>query len=205
MTTAMLHLKPFQESCRESVRVTEVRGPNVIQIRKAVVRHSGEEAWKELLSQVSGPCREQFEKPLGLYDWVEEGHFTELSKAYIRWSGRHDASKAGQAAAQEEFTTLHRWMLKMMNPGFFLASIPKFFAHYNRGGSVVVDESGPGHAQISVWVDGFFPEWFSPGLTSWTQRAMELTGAKGVYVEYQEPLGPGPESYRHIYRLTWQD
>ena len=95
-------------------------------------------------------------------------------------------------------------MLKMMNPGFLLASFPKFFAHYTRGGCVVVDESGPGHAQISVWVDGFFPEWYSPGLTSWTQRALELTGAQGVFVEYQAPQGTGLESCRHIYRLTWQ-
>lgn len=204
MNTPMLHLKPLQESCQENIRVTEVRGPNVVQIRKVVVRHGGEEAWNELLSQVSEPCRTQFEKPLGLYDWVKETHFTELSKAYIHWSGRHDAGKAGQAAAQEEFTTLHRWMLKMMTPGFLLASIPKFFAHYTRGGCVVVDESGPGYAHISVWVDGFFPEWFSPGLTSWTQRALELTGAQDVAVEHQAPPDTGPESCRHGYRLAWR-
>lgn len=204
MNTATINLKPLQESCQENVRVTEVRGPNVVQIRKVVVRHGGEGAWNELLSQVSEPCRAEFEKPLSLYDWVKESHFTELSKAYIRWSGRHDAGKAGQAAAQEEFTTLHRWMLRMMTPGFLLASMPKFFGHYTRGGCVVVDESGLGFAQISVWVDGFFPEWFSPGFTSWTQRALELTGAKGVFVEYQAPPGAGPESCRHIYRLTWQ-
>jgi len=203
METATLNLKPFEESCRGSVQVTEVRGPNVVQIRKVVLRNGGEGAWRELLSQVSQPCREQFEKTLGLYDWVKESHFTELSKAYIRWSGRHDAGKAGLAAAQEEFTTLHRWMLKMMTPGFLLSSIPKFFAHYTRGGRVVVDESGPGHARISVWVDGFFPEWFSPGLTSWTQRAMELTGARGVRVEYEAPPGIGPECCHHVYRLTW--
>ncbi|MBL0313103.1 MAG: hypothetical protein IPP78_10405 [Holophagaceae bacterium] len=199
----MLEAELIRERCPETVRVTEVRGPNIVQIRKAVIQHAGEEAWRELLSRVSEPCRARFEKPLGLYDWVEECHFTELSKAYIRWSGRHDAGKAGQVAAQEEFTTLHRWMLKMMNPGLLLASIPKFFAHYTRGGCVVVDKSGTGYAQISVWVDGFFPEWFSPGLTCWTQRALELTGAKGVVVEYHPPEDTGPESCRHIYNLTW--
>ncbi len=204
MDTATLNMKPLHEYCQENVRVTEVRGPNVVQIRKVVVRHGGEGAWNDLLSQVSEGCRAQFEKPVGLYDWVEECHFTELSKAYIRWSGRHDAGKAGEAAAQEEFTTLHRWMLRMMTPGFLLASIPKFFAHYTRGGHVVVDESGSGYAVISVWVDGFFPEWFSPGLTSWTQKAMELTGAKNVSVEYQAPPVTGPEACRHIYRLTWR-
>jgi len=204
MNTATLHLKPLQESCQESVRITGVRGPNVVQIRKAVARHGGEVAWKDLLSQVSQPCRDQFEKPLGLYDWVEERHFTELSMAYMHWSGRQDASKAGQVAAQEEFTMLHRWALKMMNPGFLLGNFPKFYTHYIRGGRVVVDESGPGHAQFSTWAEGFFPEWYSLGLTSWTQRALELTGAQAVSVEYQAPTSPGPESCRHIYRLTWR-
>lgn len=175
-----------------------------MQIHRVVVHHGGERAWQELLAQVSQPCRQQFEKPPGLYDLVKESHFTELSKAYIRWSGCHDASKAGQAAAQEEFTTLHRWMLRMMTPGFLLASLPKFFALYVRGGCVVVDESEAGQAQISVWADAFSPEWYSPGLTSWTKKAMELTGAKGVRVEYQAPPGTGPESCHHIYRLAWQ-
>ncbi len=204
MNTTMLGLKPHPAASREKARVTEVRGPNVVQLRRVVVKHGGEKAWNDLLSQVSQPCRQEFEKPLGLYDWVQECHFTELSQAYIRWSGRHDAGKAGEAAAQEEFTTLHRWMLRMMTPGFLLASMPKFFSFYTRGGCVVVDESGPGYAQISVWVDGFFPEWFSPGLSSWTQRALELTGAKGVFVEYQAPAGTGLESCRHVYRLSWQ-
>lgn len=204
MNIATLNRKPLPETCQESVRVTEVRGPNVVQIRKVVVGRGGEGAWNELLAIVSQPCREQFEKPLGLYDWIEERHFTELSKAYIRWSGRHDAGKAGQVAAQEEFTMLHRWALKMMNPGFLLGNFPKFYTHYIRGGRVVVDESGPGYGQFSAWADGFFPEWYSLGLTSWTQRALELTGAKGVSVEYQAPPDTGPESCRHIYRLTWQ-
>ena len=204
MNTATLPLKPLQDSCQVDAHVTEVRGPNVVQLRKVVMRHGGESAWNELLSRVSEPCRSAFERPLSLYDWVEERHFTELSQAYILWSGRHDAGKAGQAAAQEEFTTLHRWMLRLMTPGFLLASIPKFFAHYNRGGHVAVDESRPGHAQISVWADGFFAEWYSPGLTSWTQRALELTGAKDVEVVYQPQSALGNEPCRHIYHLTWQ-
>lgn len=204
MSTATLPMKSTLEPSTRDARVTEVRGPNVVQIRKAVVRHGGEEAWAELLSRVSPACGACFEKPLGLYDWVGERQFTELSLAYARWSGRQDAGKAGMAAAQEEFTTLHRWMLKMMSPKFLLASLPRLFSHYTRGGRVEVDESGPGYAQVSVWVEGFFPEWFSPGLTGWTQTAMELTGAKGVIITYQAPPDTGPECFRHIYHLAWQ-
>ena len=204
METPVLTPESNQASDLRELRVTEVRGPNVVQIRRAVLRFGGETTWNELMSKVSVPCRLRFERPMSLYEWVEECHFTELSQAYLHLSGRDDIGRAGASAAQEEFTTLHRWMLKMMTPGFLISSLPRFFAHYHRGGRVVVDDVGPGHARISLWADGFFPEWFSQGMTAWTQRAMELTGAQGVFVVYEAPPASGPEYCRHVYRLAWR-
>ncbi len=198
------HLEPALETVHSPVRVAEVRGPNVVQIQRAVLRRGGQVAWDELLSSVSPPCRSAFAGAIGLYDWVPEPHFTELSRAYFKWSGREDVAKAGGSAAEEEFTTLHRWMLKMMTPGFLISSLPRFFSLYVRGGRVVVDEAGLGHARISLWAEGFFPEWYSQGLKAWTQRALELTGAVGVLVDYEAPAKSGPEGCRHIYRMNWK-
>ena len=196
---ADLSLHPFQ--------ITGIRGPNVLQIRRAVLRHGGEAAWEDLLAQVSEPCRQRFLRPMSLYEWVEEALFTELSLAYMSWSHRDDAFKSGQAAAREELTTLHRWMLNMMTPDFLINNMPRLFAHYIRGAVMGVDELSPGHAHLTLLSQGMYPEWYHLGITGWLQAALELTGANGVVVDYEntKPEGAeGAEAFRHCYRLEWK-
>ncbi len=202
--TILFASAPPAELQLQQMRITEARGPNVVQIQRAVLRRGGEVAWTDLLGLVSEPCRLRFQKPLSLYEWVDTASFTELSLAYMRWAQRDDSSKAGRAAAKEELMTLHRWMLRMMTPNFLINSLPRLFAHYHRGGIVTVNELGAGHAHMTLWSQGMYPEWYHPGLTTWLQTALELTGAEGVLVDYETPGAEGIEACRHNYRLAWK-
>lgn len=207
MLPSLIALAPPAELSVHPFQITEIRGPSVLQIRRAVFKQGGEAAWNHLLATVSEPTRERFQRPLTLYEWVDIGQFTELSLAYRSWSQRDDIFNSGRAAAREELTTLHRWMLRMMTPEFLINSLPRMFAHYIRGGRIVVDELGSGHAHLSLWSEGVFPEWYHPGITGWLESALEITGASGVVVNYKR-TGPerieGTEAPRHSYRLAWR-
>lgn len=48
MNIRMPSLAHHQEPCQEEPRATEVRGPNVDQLRRAVFKHGGEEGWTDL-------------------------------------------------------------------------------------------------------------------------------------------------------------
>lgn len=185
------------------LEIRALRGPTAIQIQRTVLRRGGQLALEALLSTVSEPCRARFGRPLGLYEWIDAPLVSELTQAYMRWSGRDDNFRGGAAAAREELTVIHRWMLRLMSPGFLVQNLPRIYGYYAQGGLVTVDQVGRGGADISLWAGGFFPAWYDPGLTGWLHGALELTGAQEVSVRYQAPR-PGPEALRHRYLLGWR-
>ena len=189
---------------RESVVITELRGPMTHQVRDAVLREGGEETWKALLVKLSESCRQTFSKPIGLYEWIPAEHSKELSEAYMATADPAYTYRRGIDSAREQLTVVNRWLLKLMSPGFLLQNMPRLFAFYYRGGLVVVDRLEPGSARVSLWADAFYPIWYERGLPGWLMGALELTGAKGVTIEYIPPDGEGLFAFRHAYEILWR-
>ena len=189
---------------RESVVITELRGPMTRQIRDTLLREGGEPAWDGLLAQVSEPCRATFSKPIGLYEWIPALHSRELSLAYLATADADFTYRRGLASASEQLTVLNRWILRLMSPAFLVQNLPRLFAFYYRGGQVVVDRLGPDSAQVSLWADAFYQDWFENGLRGWLEGAVGLTGAKGVTVRYLPPEGEGLLAFRHGYEIGWK-
>lgn len=195
---------PPQGLTRENLVITELRGPMTRQIRDAVLLEGGEGAWQDLLGRVSEPCRRTFSRPIGLYEWIPAAHSKELSEAFMATADREFTYRRGLESAKEHLTVVNRWILRLMSPTFLLQNMPRIFAFNYRGGRVVVDQLGPGFAQVSLWADAFYPAWYELGLTGWVIGALSLTGAKEVTVTYLPPSGEGLLAFRHGYEIRWQ-
>ena len=189
---------------RESVVITELRGPMTRQIRDGVLKSGGEAAWQALLAQVSEPCRQTFSKPIGLYEWIPAAHSKELSLAFLRTADPDYTRRRGEESAQEHLTVVNRWLLRLMSPAFLLQNLPRLFAFYYHGGQVVLDRLEAGSARVSLWADAFYPEWYESGLPGWLEGALALTGAKQVSVKYLPPQGEGLLAFRHSYEIAWK-
>lgn len=189
---------------RESVVITETRGPMTHQVRDAVLRAGGEAAWAALLGKVSGPCRATFSKPIGPYEWIPAAHSKELSLAFMEGADPSFSLQRGRDTAKELLTVMNRWMLRLMSPVFFLQNAPRMFSFYYRGGRLAVDRLEPGHARLSLWADAFYPAWYEAAVPGWLQGALEITGAKEVSARYQAPEGEGLLAFRHGYELRWK-
>ena len=189
---------------RVSVRIAAVRGPMTRQIRETLTREGGEEAWQALLAKVSEPCRQQFSRPIGMYEWVPAELSCELSQAFLAGTDPDFTYRRGVASAKEQITVLNRWLMRMMTPAFLLQNTPRLFRHYYSGGRVVLDDLAPGEAHLSVWADAFYPVWYETGLCGWVHGALELTGAREVEVRYEAPSGEGLLAFRHRYHASWR-
>jgi hypothetical protein len=189
---------------RESVVITELRGPMTRQVRDAVMRDGGTPAWDALLAKVSEPCRHTFSKPIGLYEWIPAEHSKELSLAFMATADPDYTYQRGMESAKEHLTVVNRWILRLMSPGFLLQNMPRLFAFYYRGGQVVVDRLETGSARVSLWADAFYPTWYASGLPGWLMGALALAGAKGVSVSHVPPEGEGLLAFRHGYEIRWQ-
>lgn len=197
-------IAPPRGLTRESVVIKELRGPMTRQVRETLLREGGEAAWEALLAQVSEPCRETFSRPIGLYEWIPAAHSGELSLAYLATADADFTYRRGLDSAREQLTVLNRWILRLMSPAFLIQNLPRFFAFYYHGGQVVVDHLGTDSAQVSLWADAFYQDWFEHGLRGWLEGAVGLTGAKGVTVRYLPPSGDGLQAFRHGYEIGWK-
>lgn len=189
---------------RESVVITELRGPMTRQVRDAVLREGGEAAWQALLAKVSEPCRRTFSRSIGIYEWIPAEHSRELSLAYLATADPAYTYRRGREAAKEQLTVVNRWMLRLMSPAFLLENMPRLFAFYYRGGRVVLDRLEPGAATLSLWSDAFYLDWYRFGLPGWLESALALTGAKDLSVRHLQPTGEGLEAFRHVYEIRWR-
>ena len=189
---------------RESVVITELRGPMTRQVRDAVMKAGGAAAWEALLAKVSEPCRLTFSKPIGLYEWIPAEHSKELSLAFMATAGPDYTYQRGVASAKEQLTVVNRWILRLISPGFLLQNMPRIFAFNYRGGQVVIDRAGPGSASVSLWADAFYTLWYEHGLPGWLMGALALAGAKDISIRYVPPEGEGLLAFRHGYEIRWQ-
>jgi hypothetical protein len=189
---------------RQSVVITRTRGPMTHQVHDAVLKQDGEAAWAALLARVSGPCRETFSKPIGLYEWIPAEHSRELSLAFMAGADPAFSLQRGRDTAKELLTVMNRWLLRLMSPSFFLQNAPRLFSFYYEGGRLVADGIEEGHAAMSLWADAFYPAWFEGAVPGWLEEALRLTGAEEVSVRHVPPEGDGLEAFRHGYEIRWK-
>ncbi len=206
MTAALALAPPPAGLSLDAVRVKRIRGPNVGLARRWFMKREGERGWQAFLSTLSEPCRAVFSEHIGMYEWVDEAHYTEVTRGFSVHTRDHDPFRAGEVAAREELTTLNRWILRVLSPSFLISNLPRLWAFYMDGGAVHVERLEPGSCSLSVYAIGFVPEVFHPGLSGWISAGLALTGAQDVRVDY---LGPsegaeGLEGCRHHFELVWR-
>ena len=189
----------------DQVRIRRIRGPNVGLARRWFMKRGGEAGWQNFLSTLSDRCEEAFSGPIGLYEWVDEADYTELSLAFLGYAHSHDAYRAGEVAAREQLTTINRWILRVLSPSFLISNLPRLWAFYLDGGAVHIERLEPGFAALSLYGAGCIPEFYHPGLSGWIHAALALTGADNIDFVYvpPEPGAHGIDACRHYYELSW--
>jgi hypothetical protein len=190
----------------DAARLRRIRGPNVGLARRWFLKREGEAGWQAFLATLSPECREVFSQPLGMYEWVEEAHYTEVCRAFLAHAQHHDAFRAGEVSAWQGLTTVNRWILKVLSPSFLISNLPRIWGFYVDGGALHIERLEPGLSQLSLYARGFVPEVFHPGLSGWIHAALTLTGARDLRIHYTppDPDSGELEGCRHHFELTWR-
>jgi hypothetical protein len=205
--TAVTVLQPPPAGLQEdAARVRRIRGPNVGLARRWFLKRSGEAGWQAFVATLSEPCRAVFSRPIGMYEWVDVEHYTEVSRAFSAFSRDHDPYRAGEVAAREELTTLNRWILRVLSPSFLISNLPRLWAFYLDGGAVHIERLEPGASELSVYAEGLVPEVLHPGLSGWLHTALGLTGVEDLRVVHTgpEPGAEGLSACRHHFGISWR-
>jgi len=190
----------------EQVRVRRLRGPNTGLAWRWFQKRGGEPMWRTFLSTLSGPCQAAFLRSPGLYEWVDESLYAEMSQAFVAQARDHDAHLAGEVAARAGLTTINQWILRVLSPSFLISNLPRLWSFYHEGGAVHIERLEDRVAMVSLYAEGCVPEYFHPGLSGWIRSALDLTGAEGVEIDYTPPEAgqAGLEGCRHHFAIRWR-
>jgi hypothetical protein len=188
------------EPTPEEAAVTHLRATLLRGLHKDTLRRGGEGAWLKLVSTLSPEGRSLFRELPGSLTWVPVERVNELAIAYADFILGHGHPGLGGATAEDQFTVVHAWLLKLLNPGLLVRQIPMIFGVEYRGGVVRIDFSEPGRAQLSAWVTGLFPEWYTHATPRWLTRGLELSGGRRCAVVHHPP----ESGHRHVYELSWE-
>jgi hypothetical protein len=183
-------------------RITHVRGPMARRFKSTVIRQGGPEAWQRLLGQVSPACRARYQGELGAFEWVEADLAAEIGQAWEAFGGEGSTAARGQTAAQEILVGAHPWLLRLATPWLLVQAFPRLFGHYYKGAQVHVDRHGAEVAEFTLCASGYYPTWYTHGITAWVAEALRMAGAAGVHVDHHPP-GPEDPPWRHRYQVRW--
>jgi len=183
-----------------ALRIVRERGPMTRQVREAVLRDGGAEAWESLLASVSPACRARFFKVPGYFEWVESPLALELHAAWTALRGADAMAERGKDAARDILGGAHRWMLKLATPGLLLQAFPRLYDFYYQGGLVTVERLDETGAELILDAWGYPEAWYRDALTAWLRAALEATGTPNITLAYQAPR---PATCRHRYLVRW--
>ena len=183
----------------EEATITHIRASLLRGLHKDMARRGGT-AWDDLVDGLSPMGRETFRQMPGSFTWLETARVNELVTAHTALAGEAAAVERIRVTADEQLTVVHAWILKLLNPKTLIHQGPTIFKFNYRGGVVRLDGVVEGHARLSIWALGLFPEWYTHSVPQWLKRALELTGGGSCEVAHEPPA----EGFRHRYELTWK-
>jgi hypothetical protein len=111
------------------------------------------------------------------------------------------ARQMGRASCDYGMTTVYKIFFRVGTPGFVISRATRVFSTYYDSGVLRAVENGPGRAVIELTgLVGGAPE-FCERILGWTERTLELAGAKNIRPSHPQCVHRGAASC--LFEGTW--
>jgi hypothetical protein len=169
----------------------ETKGVGIISVVEFVKTTFGPDGHARWLAALSPAARELATGGLSASSWYPGDLVTELRQTIVDqfWGGDvRRIRQLGRFSAERGQTGVYRLALKVGSPTWVLERLGMVFGSYFRPGAVHFDSKGTGHL-VGTLLDfpdrsGLLEEVFA----GFVEKALELSGAKGIRVELRGSL-----------------
>ena len=184
----------------DSSQRATIRGVVVLGVIEWGVSSYGEAEWQRFVDGLPPPSQPTWQGESVLpTSRVPAVLFAEGAAGYIdRWgkAAYHDATAS---LATSDLSGYMKFFLRVGTPTFVAKRFPNVVRHYLNVGRGTV-ETGPGRAHLQMFDTGAYREGTSEGTVGWCRGALQLSGAKGIEVEYEV----APDFNHASYEFRWQ-
>ena len=156
----------------------------------------GEDAWRDLLADLSHGARELAAAPPAFETWIDAGLVTEC------WTLFRRAGNLGPVPG-----ALGAETLRVRHPGAFqgpaelVEALPGFWRGSVEGGVITVELTSSQSAVVRIWAAWPVPWFFDHHVPAWFTHGLQIAGAHGAAVRHIPP--PDPGGTLHAYHLLW--
>jgi hypothetical protein len=161
------------------------KGLSIVAVRDYVLQHHGREAWASVLAALPRDDADIVSAALGV-GWYPLALYARLLRAVDQQLGQGDLRAIRPITrfeAERDLPTIHRLLLKMVNPVFVVEKMAELWPRYHSTGQLRIERRGD-RAVDATLADWSSDEALCVGFQAYCERAIELAGARDVRIAH---------------------
>jgi hypothetical protein len=183
-------------------RAPSKKGLSFVAARDYVLQKKGREAWASVLTALPREDADAVNAVVGV-GWYPLALYARLLRAVDQQLGAGDLRAIppiGRFEAERDLPTIHRLLLKMVNPSYVVDKMAELWPRYHSTGELRIERRGD-RAVDATLADWASDEALCLGFQSYCQRALELAGARDVRIAHSSCRARGADLC--FFRVKW--
>lgn len=183
--------------------MAEIKGTVLLDTLAAIRARAGEAELAKIRSLLSEPSRKVFESAIQASSWYPLDVFAEFLEVDLRETANGDREvliKRSEKVIETQLRGIYRIFVALGSPRFVITRISAVHATYFRG-IQIVPEMDKQSATIKYIGFGKQHGIMECGIIGFFRKALEISGAKQVKLEFSVPISRG-EAYSEL-TITW--
>lgn len=183
----------------------EVKGTAVLAIRD-YVNNNHENQYENWLNNLPEESKEIFLDYIDSSAWysIESGAIQptlKLSDLFYDGDFQKGAWEAGRYSAQKGLTGIYKIYVKAATPLHIISRASRVFGTYYRPCKMILVDKNPKSALVEISQMDHCHDVIKYRIGGWTQRALEISGAKDVNVNFEEQVIDNQKIFKMI--IKW--
>jgi hypothetical protein len=187
-----------------SGRLVEIKGTALMDTIKAIKARAGEQEFARIVSLLDGDAKAIFESPISPSSWYSLDAFVEFLETDIRETAHGDRTvliARAEKVIEAQLRGVYKVFIQMGSPAFVIKRIAAVHATYFRGVNIIPELDDSNLAVIKYAGFASRHEIMSYAIIGFFRKALDISGAKQVKVEFSIPISAGGD-YAELL-ITW--
>jgi hypothetical protein len=183
--------------------VAEIKGTVLLDTLKAIKARGGDAEFARIRTLLSEASRKVFESSIQASSWYPLDAFTEFLEVDIRETANGDREvliKRSEKVIESQLRGIYKIFVAFGSPRFVITRISAVHATYFKG-IQIIPEMDSQSATIKYAGFGKQHEIMECPVIGFFRKALEISGAKQVRMEFTIPISKG-EAYAEL-TITW--
>ncbi len=187
-----------------SERVVEIKGTALIDTIKAIKARAGEQEFARIVEQLDGETKSIFESRISPSSWYPLDAFVQFLETDIRETANGDREvliARSEKVIESQLRGIYKVFIQLGSPGFVIKRISAVHATYFHGVNIIPELDDSNVAVIKYAGFASRHEIMGYAIIGFFRKALEISGAKQVKVEFSIPISAGGD-YAELL-ITW--